>query len=94
MFNIFESLRTYAGKWQLKSSRNFTQEEIACVERNEIVASQYGNSVCFYMVGGGMTFIPLSTNSTKGVGESIDLSKAKLLTLGKAGEDDIQRVEE
>lgn len=94
MFNIFESLRTYAGKWQLKSSRNFTQEEIACVERNEIVESQYGNSVCFHMVGGGMTFIPLSTNSTKGVGESIDLTKAKLLTLGKAGEDDIQRVEE
>lgn len=92
--NIFSALKQYAGKWMVKETRNFTQEEISCVERNEIVASQYGNSVCFHMVGGGMTFIPLSTNSTKGVGESIDLSKAKLLTLGKAGELDIQRVEE
>ena len=92
--NIFKSLRQYAGKWSVKETRNFTQEEIAAVERNEIVASQYGNSVCFYMADGGMTFIPLSTNSTKGVGESIDLSKAKLLTLSKTGEDDILRVEE
>lgn len=92
--NIFKSLRQYAGKWSVKETRNFSQEEIAAVERNEIVASQYGNSVCFHMVDGGMTFIPLSTNSTKGVGESIDLSKAKLLTLSKTGEDDILRVEE
>lgn len=94
MANIFAKLRQYAGKWNVSDSRNFSQEEIAAVERNEIVASQYGNSVCFYMVGGGMTFIPLSTNSTKGVGESIDLTKAKLLTLSKSGEDDILRVEE
>lgn len=92
--NIFSKLRQYAGKWNVSDSRNFTQDEIAAVERNEIVASQYGNSVCFHMVGGGMTFIPLSTNSTKGVGESVDLTKAKLLTLSKSGEDDILRVEE
>ena len=91
--NIFSSLRQYAGKWQLKSSRDFSQEEIAAVERNEVVSSQYGNSVCFFMAGGGMTFIPLSNNSTVGVGESIDLQRAKLLTLSKSGEDDILRVE-
>lgn len=91
--NIFTSLRQYAGKWQLKSSREFSQEEISAVERNEVVSSQYGNSVCFFMAGGGMTFIPLSNNSTVGVGESIDLSRAKLLTLSKSGEDDILRVE-
>jgi hypothetical protein len=45
------------------------------------------------MVGGGQTFIPLSQNSSKTVGESIDLSTAKLLTLGKDGEADIFRVE-
>lgn len=92
--NIFSKLRQYAGKWNVSDSRNFTQDEIAVVERNEIVASQYGNSVCFHMVGGGMTFIPLSSNSTKGVGENVDLTKAKLLTLSKSGEDDILRVEE
>ena len=91
--NIFSKLRQYAGKWQLKNSREFTPEEIASVERTEVVASQYGNSVCFFMVGGGMSFIPLSNQSTIGVGESIDMNNAKLLTLSKQGEDDILRVE-
>ena len=91
--NIFSKLRQYAGKWQLSDSRNFTDEEIAAVERTEVVASQYGNSVCFFMKEGGMAFIPLSKESSLGVGESIDMHNAKLLTLSKQGEDDILRVE-
>ena len=93
MANIFSSLRVYAGKWNLKSSRAFSPEEVAAVSSAVVVASQYGNSVCFTMVGGGQTFIPLSQNSAKAVGDSIDLTSAKLLTLGKSGEADIFRVE-
>lgn len=93
MANIFSSLRVYAGKWNLKSSRAFSPEEIAAVSSAVVVASQYGNSVCFTMVGGGQTFIPLSNSSSKGVGESINLASAKLLTLEKDGEADIFRVE-
>lgn len=91
--NIFLKLKPYAVKWKLSNSRNFSEEEIAAVERTEIVASQYGNSVCFFMKGGGMSFIPLSNQSKLGVGESVDMSTAKLLTLSKQGEDDILRVE-
>ena len=93
MANIFSSLRVYAGKWNLKSSRAFSPEEVAAVASAVVVASQYGNSVCFTMVGGGQTFIPLSQNSAKAVGDSIDLVSAKLLTLEKSGEVDIFRVE-
>lgn len=93
MANIFSTLRVYAGKWNLKASRGFSPEEVAAVASAVVVASQYGNSVCFTMVGGGQTFIPLSQNSTKAVGDSIDLTSAKLLTLGKSGESDIFRVE-
>lgn len=93
MANIFSSLRVYAGKWNLKSSRAFSPEEIAAVASAVVVASQYGNSVCFTMVGGGQTFIPLSNSSSKAVGESIDVASAKLLTLEKDGEADIFRVE-
>ena len=93
MANIFSSLRVYASKWNLKSSRAFSPEEIAAVASAVVVASQYGNSVCFTMVGGGQTFIPLSNSSSKTVGESIDVASAKLLTLGKDGEADIFRVE-
>lgn len=91
--SIFETLRIYAGKWSVKASRNFTAEEIAAVDSAKVVASEYGNSVCFTLVSGGMSFIPLSQNSTKGIGEVVDLHQAKLLTLEKQGEADIVRVE-
>lgn len=90
--NIFSSLRLYAGKWAVKASRVFNQEELAGISSARVVASQYGNSVCFMMVSGGQTFIPLDQSSTLGVGETVDMSKAELLTLSKEGEADIYRV--
>lgn len=91
--NIFNALRVYAGKWQVKNSRSFTQEEIDSISKAQVVDSQYGYSVCFFMKGGGQTYIPLSTNSDKATGAVVDLTTAKLLTLSKEGEDDIYRVE-
>jgi len=91
--NIFDNIRHYASKWSVKSERAFTPEEIAAVDNAVVVSSEYGNSVCFFMHSGGQTFIPLSNTSTKGVGESVDLSQAKLITLEKSGEADIVRVE-
>lgn len=90
--NIFSSLRVYAGKWMLKETRAFSQEEQDAISSATVVASQYGNSVCFMMKSGGQTFIPLDQSSSLGVGESVDLSKAELITLGKQGENDIFRV--
>lgn len=90
--NIFSSLQVYAGKWSVKSSRAFDAEEISSVSSAVVVPSQFGNSVMFTMVAGGQTYIPLANDSTVGVGELIDLSKAKLLTLSKDGESDIVRV--
>lgn len=90
--NIFGKLKMYASKWSETECRPFTPEEIAAVERAEVVASQYGNSVCFFMIGGGQCYIPLDRDSTLGVGESVDLKVAKLKTLSKKGEDDIMRV--
>lgn len=91
--NIFNSLRVYAGKWAIKNSRAFSQEEMDAIDSASVVDSQYGMSVCFMMKAGGQTFIPLSTNSALGLGDSVDISKAKLLTLGREGESDIYRVE-
>lgn len=91
--NIFSSLRNYAGKWTIKSSRVFNAEEKAAVASAVVVPSQYGNSVCFTMISGGQTYIPLSQNSSLGVGEVVNLDNAQLLTLGKQGEADILRVE-
>jgi hypothetical protein len=91
--NIFSSLRVYAGKWAVKASRKFSEEEINVVDHASVVDSQYGNSVCFFMKGGGQTFIPLSTNSSLSVGDDVDLSKASLLTLERPGDADIYRIE-
>lgn len=90
--NIFSALRVYAGKWNVKESRNFTQEEINEIDTTSVVDSQYGMSVCFFMKSGGQTYIPLSNDSSKSVGDTIDLKTAKLLTLGRQGEADIFRV--
>lgn len=90
--NIFSSL-THYGEWIVKNRRNFNEEEINSIDSAVVVPSQYGNSVQFNMVGGGMTFIPLSNQSVKAVGEKVDVASAKLITLSKPGEDDILRVE-
>jgi hypothetical protein len=91
--NIFANLKLYASKWSVTNSREFTPEEISSVTNAVVVSSEYGNSVQFAMAGGGMTFIPLSQDSTLTVGEVVDLNKARLLTLSKSGEADIFRVE-
>lgn len=89
---IFNNLRVYAGKWSVKETRNFTADEIAQVSQAVVVPSQYGNSVQFTMKSGGLTYIQLDQNSDCAIGEVIDLTKAKLTTLGKSGEADIYRI--
>lgn len=93
MASIFGSLREYAGKWAEKSRRGFSVEEKNEVASATVVPSQYGSSVCFFMKAGGQKYIPLSNTSKAQVGESINLDNAQLITLGKAGEADIVRVE-
>ena len=92
VMNIFASLRVYAGKWSVKETRRFAAEEIAAITMAVVVPSQYGNSVQFIRKDGGMSFIPLDQNANVGVGEVVDLTKAKLVTLEKQGEADIYRV--
>lgn len=90
--NIFSALRIYAGKWSEKEVRAFAPEEVAAVEKAEVVESQYGFSVCFFMKQGGQTYVPLDQNSNLGIGSIVDLTKAQLVTLQRPGEQDIYRV--
>lgn len=90
--NIFGNLKLYASKWSVKDERPFNAEEINLISKAVVVPSTYGASVEFTMKNGGMTFIPLSQDASAGIGEEIDVSKAKLVTLCKQGEMDIIRV--
>lgn len=91
--NIFAGLQVYGGSWNVIASRNFEAEEIAAVKKAEVVASEYGKSVCFFMHSGGQTYIPLSNQSTLAVGDTVDISKAKILTLHRDGSKDITRID-
>ena len=91
--NVFSGLQVYGGNWEVVNSRNFQQEELALVDKAEVVSSDYGMSVCFFMKSGGKTYIPLSRDSSLTVGDSVDMSKARLLTLHRDGCDNINRID-
>lgn len=92
--NIFSSLKSYVGSWEIKDRRDFCQEEIASINDATVVPSTYGSSVCFTMKSGAKTYIPLSRDSKYVSGEKVDLTKVCLLTLSKSGEEDIYRIKE
>lgn len=80
--------------WKLVNSRSFSEAEKNAIRSNTVVQSQYGKSVCFYLKGGGQSYIPLSTRGTDiPVGGSIDMETAKLVELSREGDGNILRVE-
>ena len=93
--NIFASLKSYANSFKVVCNpRHFSQEEIDLVNKAEVVLSQYGMSVCFFMKDGCQKYIPLSRDSVASEGDVVDLKTAKLLKLKKDGTDEtIDRVE-
>lgn len=97
MENVFSEfgLRVYANNpWKVVNSRSFNQSEIAAIRSNTVVPSQYGISVCFFLKGGGQSYIPVSQMGKQPeLGSSIDMSTAKLVTLHREGDSNIVRVE-
>lgn len=89
---IFDSLKVYGGKWMPKSVRKFTSDEIAMVEKATVVDSQFGLSCCFFMKNGTTMYIPMSNDSSKALGDTIQLADAEIVTLEKTGEADITRI--
>lgn len=90
--DLFSNLKVYGGKWSEKASRHFTQEEIALVNKAQVVESQYGLSCCFFMANGTTMYVPMSTDAKSEVGDIINLNEAEVVTLEKVGEKDIQRI--
>lgn len=91
--NVFQGKTVYGGSWQVVDSRKFDEEEQAMVKRAEVVASEYGNSVCFFMHEGGQIYIPLSNQSSLKPGDTVDVAQAKILTLHRDGNADIERID-
>lgn len=92
MSNLFSGIKTYGGKWSVKESRNFTDEETKMVTKIEVVDSDYGLSACFTMTSGVCAYIPMSNDASVNVGDILEPSKCTVLTLEKVGEQDINRI--
>ena len=89
---IFDNIKTYETKWEVKEIHQFTQEEKDAISQATVVPSQFGTSVCFVFVSGGKSYIPLEETSTLGIGESVDLDNVRIIILGKQDRADILRV--
>ena len=96
MENVFGNggLTIYGDNWKVVESRNFTEAERNAIRSNAVVNSEYGKSVCFFLKSGGQSYIPVSTQGNDvNVGDSIDMTTAKLVKLHREGSGDIMRVE-
>ena len=74
MASILAKLRTYNGKWNVASKEAFDAADIASIQSNEVVPSEYGLSVKLNRVGGQTSFIPVSNTSTVCPGDVFHLS--------------------
>lgn len=91
---ILSSLRSYRGKWNVSDRQKFSESDLKEIESNEVVPSEFGNSVKLTKTNGEISFIPVSnTSKDVEIGESIDLTKCFVLTLSRTGDDDIYRIE-
>lgn len=90
--SIFDGLKVYGGKWEEKSSRSFTSVELDMVSKAQVVASEYGNSCCFFMKNGTTMYVPMDRDAKSQVGDFIELKTAQVITLHKEGENDILRI--
>jgi len=92
-----EDLKNELTNWELEEVIHFWEEEkikfvlndISTVIRAEVVDSEKGYSVCFYLNSGNQVFIPLTKYSSLGFGDSIDMGKAKILITFHKGKDNI-----
>lgn len=91
--NVFAGRTEYESSWSVKGERMFNNAEKANVVRARVVSSQYGKSICFLMKTGKNIYLPLSTMSSREVGDTVDINNVKVITLCKEGEEDIVKVD-
>lgn len=84
--------KSYAGNWQVKSVEAIPEIDKQAIESAHIVNSQYGLSVCFMMKAGNRYYKALDTLSNAKEGDVVNLETAKLVTLSRQGDADIQKI--
>ena len=94
---FLDSLRTYAGAWEVTNTEKLSAAELKTVEKIEVVErdNDWGTSVsmCFFMKGGGRKYVPLSRDSQLSEGDIVDPKSVEILTLERDGDDPIYRAD-
>lgn len=90
--SMFSNSKLYAGNWTVKSIVPISEEDKNRIQSAHVVNSQYGLSACFIMKSGGMFFKGIDNQSNVAVGDPIDINTAKLVTLQRQGDADIQKI--
>lgn len=86
-------LRVFGSKWEETARENFSKEDIKAVRKAVVVESDYGHSVCFHLNSGGVSYMPVSRDTSSKIGQVVDLEDAEVLTLSREGDEDIYRIE-
>ena len=85
MSNIFAGKKEYGNKWEIKSVRKFTEEELLMVKEAEIIEGNYGLCAKCFMVGGKVQYLDLGKFSNGQIGEKVDLKNARIITFERNG---------
>ena len=91
--SIIGGLEVYRGKYEESARTNFSAEDISAVANARVVDSKYGLSACFFMKSGGTTYIPLAEGVIATAGDNVPMEEVEVLTLSRAGDNDILRLE-
>ena len=93
MASFLDSLRSYAGKWSVKSSAKLSADESAQIRSITVQTSDYGLSACLMMNSGARKYVPVSRDSALAEGDTVDKASVSIITLEKDGEADIIRLD-
>lgn len=95
MSNMFTdgSIKVYGG-WTPIEVVSFNKEELNFVKEAVVSKSEYGKSVCFTFITGQHAYIPIeeAQQDSATIGDKVDPSKVKIVTLAKPGERNIKKV--
>lgn len=94
---FLDSLKTYAGTWEVTNKEKLSAAEIKSINEIEVVGRENGwgtsVSMCFLMKGGGKKYVPLSRDSQLEEGDTVDPKSVEILTLERDGDEPIYRAD-
>lgn len=91
MQSLFAGI-THYGSWTVRASYPVSDADKKAIKSAEIVASNFGKSVCFTMISGAQCFIPVANDCRPAIGQKVSPDDMEVVELEKPGEGIIKRV--